>query len=99
MRNGQPAPAPSRGRGGRETPRSWLCVLRGVEIALVWADITPTARVGQLVRVRALKTNTARAVDALRTRAAAERVVPLSPHQAVLRRRREPRPRRRILSR
>ena len=74
--------------------------LRRSEIAsLVWGDITPTARAGQLlVRVRASKSNAsgrredlrllagpfARAVDALRTAeepAAAERVVPLSPHQ------------------
>ena len=74
--------------------------LRRSEIAsLVWGDITPTARAGQLrVRVRASKTNAsgrredlrllagpfARAVDRLRTAeepAAAERVVPLGPHQ------------------
>jgi len=74
--------------------------LRRSEIAaLVWGDITPTARAGQQrIRVRSSKTNTdgrredlrllagpfARAVETLRTAtvpAAAERVVPLSPHQ------------------
>ena len=96
-----PSAAAARGRRDAAIVALAFCAgLRRSEIAsLVWGDITPTARAGQLrVRVRASKTNAsgrredlrllagpfARAVDALRTAeepAAAERVVPLSPHQ------------------
>ena len=96
-----PAAAAARGRRDAAIVALAFCAgLRRSEIAaLVWDDITPTARAGQLrVRVRASKTNAdgrredlrllagpfARAVEALRTATspdAAERVVPLSPHQ------------------
>ena len=53
--------------------------------SLVWDDITPTARAGQLrVRVRSSKTNADGRREDLRTAtspAADDRVVPLSPHQ------------------
>ena len=79
-----PEAAASRGRRDAVIVALAFCAgLRRSEIAaLVWGDITPTARAGQLrVRVRASKTNTdgrredlrllagpfARAVDALRT--------------------------------
>ena len=109
------ASRPQRRGRGRETPEAaaargrrdaaivalaFCAGLRRSEIAaLVWGDITPTARAGQQrIRVRSSKTNTdgrredlrllagpfARAVETLRTAtvpAAAERVVPLSPHQ------------------
>ena len=100
---GQESPAAAAARGRRDAAivaLAFCAGLRRSEIAsLVWGDITPTARAGQLrVRVRASKTNAsgrredlrllagpfARAVDALRTAeepTAAERVVPLSPHQ------------------
>ena len=95
------AAAEARGRRDAAIVALAFCAgLRRSEIAaLVWGDITPTARAGQLrVRVRASKANAdgrredlrllaghfARAVEALRAAeepAAAERVVPLSPHQ------------------
>ena len=100
---GRETPATAAARGRRDAAIVALAFcggLRRSEIAsLVWGDITPTARSGQLqVRVRASKTNAdgrredlrllvgafARAVDALRTvtaPAAADRVVPLSPHR------------------
>ena len=100
---GQETPAAAAARGRRDAAivaLAFCAGLRRSEIAsLVWDDITPTARAGQLrVRVRASKANAsgrredlrllagpfARAVDALRTAeepAAADRVVPLSPHQ------------------
>ena len=100
---GRETPATAAARGRRDAAIVALAFcggLRRSEIAsLVWGDMTPTARSGQLqVRVRASKTNAdgrredlrllvgafARAVDALRTvtaPAAADRVVPLSPHQ------------------
>ena len=96
-----PAPAAARGRRDAAIVALAFCAgLRRSEIAgLVWDDITPTARAGQLrVRVRTSKANAAgrredlrllagpfaRAVEDLRAAtspAAAERVVPLSPHQ------------------
>ena len=100
---GRETPSAAAGRGRRDAAivaLAFCAGLRRSEIAsLVWGDITPTARAGQLrVRVRASKTNAsgrredlrllagpfARAVDRLRTAeepAAAERVVPLGPHQ------------------
>ena len=96
-----PAAAAARGRRDAAIVALAFCAgLRRSEIAaLVWGDITPTARAGQLrVRVRASKANTggrredlrllagpfARAVEDLRAAeepAAADRVVPLGPHQ------------------
>ena len=96
-----PAAAAARGRRDAAIVALAFCAgLRRSEIAaLVWGDITPTARGGQLrVRVRASKANAdgrredlrllagpfVRAVEDLRTAeepAAAERVVPLGPHQ------------------
>ena len=93
--------AASRGRRDAVIVALAFCSgLRRSEIAaLVWGDIAPTARAGQLrVRVRASKANAAgrredlrllvgpfaRAVEQLRTAtepAAADRVVPLGPHQ------------------